>query len=50
VLTPFTKEERGLLQQVIMQGIRGIEILVKENFMNAQNYINGILIENQDTG
>lgn len=48
VLTPFTKAERVLLYQVINQGIRGIEILVKEDFMTAQNYINGVVLEDQD--
>ena len=44
VLTSFSKVERTLLQQVILQGIRGIEILLKENFQKAQNFINSIMI------
>jgi PTH1 family peptidyl-tRNA hydrolase len=47
VLTPFSKNEREVLQQVIIHGLRGIEILVKQDFKNAQNYINGIHVETQ---
>lgn len=50
VLTPFSKDEREVLQQIMIHGLRGIKILVKQNFVNAQNYINGILIEDQYTG
>ena len=45
VLTSFTKAERTLLQQVIQKGIQGIEILLRENFQKAQNFINGIMID-----
>jgi PTH1 family peptidyl-tRNA hydrolase len=45
VLTSFTKAERTLLQQVIQKGIRGLEILLRENFQKAQNFINGIKID-----
>lgn len=48
VLTSFTKAEHTLLQQVIQKGIQGIEILLKENFQKAQNFINSIMIN--DTG
>ena len=47
VLTSFSKEERMILQQVILQGIRGIEILLRENFQKAQNFINGVMIAQQ---
>ena len=49
VLTSFTRTERRLLQKVILQGIHGIEILVKENFPRAQSFINGVTIEDQDS-
>lgn len=50
VLTSFSREERGHLQKVIGQGIRGLEILIKENFVSAQNYINSIRLDDSNTG
>ena len=48
VLTSFSKTERRLLHKIILQGIRGIEILVEEKFLRAQNFINGVTMEDQN--
>ncbi|MCK4453338.1 aminoacyl-tRNA hydrolase [candidate division WOR-3 bacterium] len=42
VLSPFKQREKKILMSVIEKGIKGIEVLVKDNFTKAQNYINAI--------
>lgn len=42
VLSPFKRREKKILMLVIEKGIKGIEVLVKDNFTKAQNYINAI--------
>jgi PTH1 family peptidyl-tRNA hydrolase len=42
VLSSFTTEEKKILVSIIEKGIQGIEIMFKENFVKAQNYINSV--------
>jgi PTH1 family peptidyl-tRNA hydrolase len=42
VLSRFEKKERKILNLSIEQAIEGIEILVKDGFERAQNFINSI--------
>jgi PTH1 family peptidyl-tRNA hydrolase len=42
VLTKFTRKDKKILMSVIEKGIKGIEIMLKEGFAKAQNYINSI--------
>lgn len=42
VLSPFTSKEKKIINAVVEQGIRGIEIFVKRGFEPAQNYINTV--------
>jgi PTH1 family peptidyl-tRNA hydrolase len=42
VLTPFKRHEKSLLNTVIKEGVRGIEIMLRQGFVKAQNYINAI--------
>jgi PTH1 family peptidyl-tRNA hydrolase len=42
VLTAFKRREKKLLNTVIEEGIRGIEIMLRQGFIKAQNYINSI--------
>jgi len=42
VLSSFKPKEKKILKSVIEQGIGGIEIMLKQSFAKAQNYINAI--------
>ena len=42
VLTSFKRKEKKVLMSVIREGMRGIEILLRQGFVKAQNYINAI--------
>lgn len=42
VLNRFSRDEKKILQQVIRNGVTGIELLFRQGFTKAQNYINGI--------
>jgi PTH1 family peptidyl-tRNA hydrolase len=42
VLTNFTRKEKKILMSVIDHGIRGVEVMFKQGFAKAQNYINSI--------
>ncbi len=42
VLDNFRREEKRILMSVIDEGIKGVMILVRENFGKAQSYINAI--------
>jgi len=44
VLSKFSRRERKILISIINEGITGIEILVKEGFNRAQNFINSIVL------
>lgn len=45
VLDAFSRQEKRLLNRVIDEGIQGIKIMIKKDFVKAQNYINSIKIE-----
>jgi PTH1 family peptidyl-tRNA hydrolase len=47
VLNRFTRVEEKILREVIKNGIIGVEAIFRQNFLKAQNYINGIKIEDQ---
>ena len=49
VLTSFTKDERRCLDKVITLGLRGVEILMRESLASAQNFINGIIVDDDMT-
>uniref|UniRef100_A0A7C6EH53 Peptidyl-tRNA hydrolase n=1 Tax=candidate division WOR-3 bacterium TaxID=2052148 RepID=A0A7C6EH53_UNCW3 len=40
VLSPFSKEERTIIERMIEKGIEGIEIYITQGFEKAQNFIN----------
>ena len=42
VLSRFSRDEKKTLQKVIKNGVIGIELIFRQDFMKAQNYINGI--------
>lgn len=42
VLSRFKRKEKKILNAVIEDGIKGVEILIRENFTKAQGYINSI--------
>jgi PTH1 family peptidyl-tRNA hydrolase len=42
VLSRFSKAEMSVVKKVIDEGIKGIEIAVKDGFEKAQNYINAV--------
>jgi PTH1 family peptidyl-tRNA hydrolase len=42
VLDRFTREEKTILRKVLDQGIVGVEMIFKQNFVKAQNYINAV--------
>lgn len=42
VLDAFSRQEKRLLNKVIDGGIEGIKILIKQDFVKAQNYINAV--------
>jgi len=42
VLTAFKRREKKILNTVIEEGIKGIEIMFKQGFTKAQNYINSV--------
>ena len=42
VLTFFKRKEKKILMSVIEKGIEGVEIMFRQGFVEAQNYINGI--------
>ncbi|MCX7994949.1 MAG: aminoacyl-tRNA hydrolase [candidate division WOR-3 bacterium] len=44
VLSPFKKEEKEIIKQVIYKAIDGIEMLVAQGFEKAQNFINSVNI------
>jgi PTH1 family peptidyl-tRNA hydrolase len=48
VLGRFSAAERRILNKVMSQGVRGIRILLSEDFVKAQNYINSINIGDID--
>jgi len=50
VLSPFKVKEKKVLMSVIEKGIEGIEILIKDGFVHAQNFINSIKIELDSNG
>uniref|UniRef100_A0A7V0Z621 Peptidyl-tRNA hydrolase n=1 Tax=candidate division WOR-3 bacterium TaxID=2052148 RepID=A0A7V0Z621_UNCW3 len=40
VLSPFSKEERTIIERMIEKGIEGIKIYITQGFEKAQNFIN----------
>jgi PTH1 family peptidyl-tRNA hydrolase len=42
VLNRFTRVEEKILQKVIQNGITGLELIFRQGFVKAQNYINAI--------
>jgi PTH1 family peptidyl-tRNA hydrolase len=44
VLRAFRRDEKKILNAVLREAIKGVEILVTENFLKAQSYINSINI------
>ncbi len=42
VLSTFKRSEKKILYAVITEAIKGVELLVKDNFTGAQNYINSV--------
>lgn len=42
VLDAFSRQEKRLLNKIIDEGIKGIKIMVKKDFVKAQNHINSI--------
>jgi len=42
VLDTFSRQEKRLLNRVIDEGIKGIEIVIKQDFVKAQNHINAV--------
>lgn len=50
VLERFDADERRVLQAVIREGIRGLEMLLADGFEKAQNHINSIRIELDSDG
>jgi PTH1 family peptidyl-tRNA hydrolase len=42
VLDAFSRKEQRLLNKVIDEGITGVTILLKNDFVKAQNYINAV--------
>lgn len=45
VLERFTSPERRVLKEVMSEAIKGIQIMFKEDFTKAQNYINAVHVE-----
>ncbi len=42
VLHAFRRDEKKILRTAIREAIKGVEILVRDNFLKAQNYINSV--------
>ncbi len=42
VLRAFRRDEKKILNAVLRKAIKGVEILVRDNFVKAQNYINSV--------
>lgn len=42
VLSPFSRSEKKILQEVIEAGIKGVEMLLNLGLVPAQNYINSV--------
>jgi len=50
VLSPFESTEKKILRSVIEKAIEGIEILLKQGLVRAQNFMNSIKIELDSNG
>ena len=42
VLDAFSRQEKQLLERVIDEGIKGIKIMIRKDFVKAQNHINAV--------
>jgi PTH1 family peptidyl-tRNA hydrolase len=42
VLRAFRRDEKRILNAVLREAVKGTEILIRDNFVKAQNYVNSV--------